>query len=133
MILGELSKGLMFSLFAVGDVCLTSWTRHSLAAEKENDVLFSAQMKTAKLRNAAPGSSRTITTGTEDVLIIPETNSIFGLRPDKTLNVTNTILGEKVENEQVNIWTGSCCLSSPASVECLEPLSYHRLQERGPC
>lgn len=31
VILGELSKGLMFSLFAVGDVCLVSWTRHSFA------------------------------------------------------------------------------------------------------
>lgn len=51
MILGELSKGLMFSLFAVGDVCLTSWTRHSLAVEKEN-TQFSAKMKTAKLSNA---------------------------------------------------------------------------------
>lgn len=32
VILGELSKGLMFSLFAVGDVCLVSWTRHSFAS-----------------------------------------------------------------------------------------------------
>lgn len=86
MILGELSKGLMFSLFAVGDVCLTSWTRHSLAAEKENNTQFSAKMKTAKLSNAAPGSGRMIRTGTDDVLIITEAKFIFGLRPDKTLN-----------------------------------------------
>lgn len=33
VILGELSKGLMFSLFAVGDVCLVSWTRHSFAIQ----------------------------------------------------------------------------------------------------
>lgn len=32
VILGELSKGLMFSLLAVGDVCLVSWTRHSFAS-----------------------------------------------------------------------------------------------------
>lgn len=32
VMLGELSKGLMFSLFAVGDVCLVSWTRHSFAS-----------------------------------------------------------------------------------------------------
>lgn len=32
VILGEQSKGLMFSLFAVGDVCLVSWTRHSFAS-----------------------------------------------------------------------------------------------------
>lgn len=32
VILGELSKGLMFSLFAEGDVCLVSWTRHSFAS-----------------------------------------------------------------------------------------------------
>lgn len=30
--LGELSKGLMFSLF-VGDVCLVSWARHSFAKQ----------------------------------------------------------------------------------------------------
>lgn len=56
-------------------------------------------MKTAKLRNAAPGSGRMIRTGTDDVLIIPETKFIFGLRPNKTLNVTDTILREKVELE----------------------------------
>lgn len=87
MILGELSKGLTFSLFAVGDVCLTSWTRHSLAAEKENNIQFSAKIKPAKLRNAAPGGGNTIRTGTDDVLIIPKTTFIFGLRPDKTVNV----------------------------------------------
>lgn len=48
MILGELSKGLMFSLFAVGDVCLASWTRHSLAEQKENNVWFSSDMKMAR-------------------------------------------------------------------------------------
>lgn len=32
VILGELSKGLIFSLFDVGDVCLVSWTRHSFAS-----------------------------------------------------------------------------------------------------
>lgn len=40
MILGELSKGLMFSLFAVGDVCLASWTRHSFAMQKRKIVRF---------------------------------------------------------------------------------------------
>lgn len=39
MILGELSKGLMFSLFAVGDVCLASWTRHSFAMQKKNNLV----------------------------------------------------------------------------------------------
>ena len=38
VILGELSKGLIFSLFAVGDVCLVSWTRHSFAAQNRNIV-----------------------------------------------------------------------------------------------
>lgn len=89
MILGELSKGLMFSLFAVGDVCLTSWMRHSLAAEKENNIQFSANRKTTKLSNTAPGSDRMIRT----------TKFIFGLRPDKTLNVIDTTLHENVENE----------------------------------
>lgn len=39
MILGELSKGLMFSLLAVGDVCLASWTRHSFAKQRKKNSL----------------------------------------------------------------------------------------------
>lgn len=34
LILGELSRDLMMSLFADGGVCLVSWTRHSLAEQK---------------------------------------------------------------------------------------------------
>lgn len=38
LILGELSRDLM-SLFADGGVCLVSWMRHSLAAQKYYDFL----------------------------------------------------------------------------------------------
>lgn len=39
--LGELSKGLMFSLF-VGDVCLVSWARHSFASPDEEVTMLGA-------------------------------------------------------------------------------------------
>lgn len=54
MILGELSKGLMFSLFAVGDVCLASWTRHSFAVQKrKTDLTLSIKTEQIFLNSAA--------------------------------------------------------------------------------
>lgn len=55
MILGELSKGLIFSLFAVGDVCLVSWTRHSFAVKNRKIVGLVGFV------NSASDSDRTLT------------------------------------------------------------------------
>lgn len=65
VILGELSKGLMFSLFAVGDVCLVSWTRHSFASPAEEATMLGAGL--AAVGEEADVAVATVSTGAAPV------------------------------------------------------------------
>lgn len=67
VILGELSKGLIFSLFAVGDVCLVSWTRHSFASPEEDVTMLEAGL--AAVGAEAEVAVATVSTGAVPVWV----------------------------------------------------------------